>query len=103
MLALRAVAEAYGGSGLGLLNPFAKGDSTTSVGTVVSTTQKDAAAVGSGLSGLAKLEGELTSATFWKRIGVGALGVGLAITGIILFVVTSKTGEKTIGTAAEAV
>jgi hypothetical protein len=49
------------------------------------------------------LESELTSATFWKRIGVGALGVGLVITGIILFTVTSKTGEKTIDTATKAV
>jgi hypothetical protein len=55
------------------------------------------------ISGLVKLESELTSATFWKRIGVGALGVGLVITGIILFTVTSKTGEKTIDTATKAV
>jgi len=54
------------------------------------------------VSGLIKLEGELTSATFWKRIGVGALGVGLAITGIVIFIATSKTGEKTISTGEKA-
>jgi hypothetical protein len=31
------------------------------------------------------------------------LGVGLAITGIVIFIATSKTGEKTIDTAAGAV
>jgi len=56
----------------------------------------------SAASSLGSLEANLTSGTFWKRIGVGALGVGLAITGIVIFIATSKTGEKTISTGEKA-
>jgi hypothetical protein len=55
-----------------------------------------------GSGGLSTIESDLSSSSFWKRIGVGALGVGLAITGIILFVATSKTGEKTINAGEKA-
>jgi hypothetical protein len=65
--------------------------------------KKVGSVVTGSVSGLLKIEGDLSSASFWKRIGVGTLGVGLAITGVILFVVTSKTSANTIGTAAKAV
>lgn len=85
------------------LEPVPLGVSTGAAVTVVNhDADSTVDAVGNSLSGLAKLESELTSATFWKRIGVGALGVGLVITGIVIFVATSKTGEKTIGGAEKA-
>ena len=61
-----------------------------------------ASAVSGAVGGLSTIESDLSSASFWKRIGVGTLGVGLIITGIIIFVATSKTGEKTIGEAGKA-
>jgi hypothetical protein len=56
-----------------------------------------------GSGGLSTIEADLSSSAFWKRIGVGFLGGSLIIGGVILFVVTSKTGEKTVDTAAKAV
>ena len=51
----------------------------------------------SGLSGLEQgvndLLGDLTSASWWKRVGLFVLGVGFVVGGIVLFVSTTKTGQ----------
>ena len=55
------------------------------------------------VGGLTTIESNLASGSFWKRLGVGSLGVGLVVGGVILFTVTSKTGQKTIETAGGVV
>lgn len=51
---------------------------------------------------LGKLLGDLTSAAWWKRVGVFALGVALIGGGLILFVSTTKTGKQLEHDAGEA-
>lgn len=65
--------------------------------------------VGGSLTGLSGLEagidallGDLTSSAFWQRIGIFVLGVGFVIGGLILFVSTTKTGQKVESDAAVA-
>lgn len=53
-------------------------------------------------SGTAKLLGDITSATFWKRVGVFTGGLGLVVGGVVLFVVTSKPGQKAVETVSGA-
>jgi murein DD-endopeptidase MepM/ murein hydrolase activator NlpD len=58
-----------------------------------------------GIGGVAgefsKVASKLSSFQFWLRVGEFALGLGLLVGGLALFVATSKEGEKAIGTAAE--
>jgi hypothetical protein len=49
----------------------------------------------SALSGVEAVAGDLTSATWWHRIGIGVLGVALVGTGLLVFFAGSKTGQKT--------
>ena len=49
----------------------------------------------------AKIASTLSSYKFWLRVGEFALGLGLLVGGLVLFVATSKEGEKAIGTAAD--
>jgi hypothetical protein len=65
----------------------------------------------SGLADIAKVFaaffGAITNAQFWKRIGIGALGVGLVIVAIMVFTDTSpgdvvEAGSKAAGGAAVA-
>lgn len=55
------------------------------------------ASVTSDLSALPKLLGELGSAAFWKRIGIGAAGVVLIIGGIVVFLSSTKTAHAVEG------
>lgn len=55
-------------------------------------------AAGAALSPLETLEKDLTSAAFWKRIGVGAGGVALMIFGLVVVLSQTKAG----GDAANA-
>lgn len=54
-----------------------------------------------GISGLAALEGEaatilgdLGNPSWWKRLGIGALGVALVVGGLILFIANTGEGKK---------
>ena len=51
---------------------------------------------------LGKLLGELTSAGFWKRVGVFALGGALVIGGIVVFLQSTKPVQAAEGVAAHA-
>jgi hypothetical protein len=53
------------------------------------------------LSSITTLTGDLTSATWWHRIGIGVLGVALVGTGLLVFFAGSKTGQKTATDVAE--
>jgi hypothetical protein len=46
-----------------------------------------------GLSGLAGIENALTSASFWKRVGVFAAGLGLMGVGLVIVLGQSKTAQ----------
>jgi hypothetical protein len=67
-----------------------------------------AAAVGGGLdavAGAATLFSDLTSAAFWKRIGVFTAGAALVIVGGVVFFLSTKPGQEVTevaGTAALA-
>ena len=58
--------------------------------------------VSSTAGGAAKILGDLSSASFWKRVGIFAAGGTLVLGGVVLFVVTSKGGQKAIETATGA-
>ena len=51
---------------------------------------------------LTKLLGELTSAAFWKRVGVFALGGALVIGGIVVFLQSTKPVQAAEGAVAHA-
>ncbi len=53
-------------------------------------------------SSLGTALGDLTSSSWWTRIGIGFLGGALVIGGIIIFISTSNTGKKLESTAATA-
>lgn len=68
-----------------------------------------AGAIGSAVGGVTGLEnaastilGDVSSAAFWKRIGIFTAGGVLVIAGIALFVSTTKTGQKVESDAAVA-
>jgi hypothetical protein len=44
---------------------------------------------------------KLTSAAFWQRVGMGALGVGLFVAGLVVFFDSTATGKKTVGDATD--
>ena len=58
-------------------------------------------AAGSAAQEFATIATKLSSYQFWLRVGEFALGLGLLVGGLALFVATSKEGEKAIGTAAD--
>jgi hypothetical protein len=64
------------------------------------------AGVFSGLTGLETgvddLLGKIDSGAWWKRVGIFALGIGLVVGGIVLFVSTTDTGQEVKSDAAVA-
>jgi len=52
-----------------------------------------------GVAGLGTLVGDLTSGTWWKRIGIGAGGIALIIGGTVLFLSQTQAGKQAIGVA----
>lgn len=50
-------------------------------------------------SGLAKLLGTITSVAFWKRVGLGVLGVAFLVIGIVFILSETKVGQ-TVESAA---
>jgi len=52
-----------------------------------------------GVAGLGTLVGDLTSGTWWKRIGIGAGGIALIIGGTVLFISQTQAGKQAIGVA----
>jgi hypothetical protein len=64
------------------------------------------AATATGLGGveasLGTLLTDFTTAAFWQRLGIFVLGVAFVIGGVVLFVSTTKTGEKVESDALEA-
>lgn len=54
------------------------------------------------LAALGSIAGALDSTAFWKRLGIGLLGVVFIGGGIILFVSTTKTGQRVESDAATA-
>jgi hypothetical protein len=54
------------------------------------------------ISGTTGIVEDVTSPTWWKRIGVGALGVVLVVGGVVLFISTTGEGKKIEETAATA-
>ena len=73
----------------GLVNPF--GDLTSGLG-----------GVANGVAGLGTLVGDLTSGTWWRRIGIGAGGIALIIGGTVLFLSQTQAGKQVIGAATTA-
>lgn len=55
----------------------------------------------SALGEFATIATKLSSYQFWLRVGEFALGLGLLVGGLVLFVATSKEGSKAIGTAED--
>jgi hypothetical protein len=53
-------------------------------------------------AGLETVLGDLTSSSWWKRVGLFTLGVVFIFTGIVLFVSTTQTGQKVESEAAVA-
>lgn len=73
--------------------------------------QAAAKGVGSGVAGVvtgaagwtvaaAKVLGELGSATFWKRVGIGATGIALVVGGGVIFLSTTKPVQEGAKAAA---
>lgn len=56
----------------------------------------------SDISSVDGLVTEITSAHFWDRVGLGALGVGLFAIGLVIFFASSDTGQKATSEAASA-
>ena len=50
---------------------------------------------------LATIASTLSSYKFWLRVGEFTWDLGLLVGGLVLFIATSKEGEKAIGTAAD--
>lgn len=55
-----------------------------------------------GVAGLGTLVGDLTSGTWWRRIGIGAGGIALIIGGTVLFLSQTQAGKQVIGAATTA-
>ena len=55
-----------------------------------------------GVAGLGTLVGDLTSGTWWRRIGIGAGGIALIIGGTVLFLSQTQAGKQAIGAATQA-
>lgn len=63
---------------------------------------EDAAGVGGTLTGLAGIESTLTNGSWWKRLGIGAIGVILVLIGILLILHEQvSTGGQAAATVAE--
>jgi hypothetical protein len=73
--------------------PLAPGVSGVNVGGGVSLSWE---------SGLTTLLGDLTSSSFWQRVGIFSLGVVFIVGGLVLFISTTKTGQKVESDAAVA-
>ena len=75
------------------------GQAASAVGGVASSA---VSAVTSPLSAIGTLATDLSSAAFWKRIGVVALGGALLVIGGVVFFESTPTGRKVTGDAASA-
>ena len=88
-----AVANPSGGPSVGTLASGAAGAAAGAAGS----------AVGSVLpAGLTSILGDLSSATFWERLGLFALGFVLTIGGLGLFLADTKAGKEVGSVAALA-
>jgi hypothetical protein len=81
------------GPGIGSIPAAVVGLGTTAASSVLDA---------EGLGGLGTLLGDLTSGTFWKRIGVFSLGAALTLVGLAVFISTTKPGQKATSDAAVA-
>jgi hypothetical protein len=61
------------------------------------------AATGGAAGGLSTLLGDLTSASWWLRVGMGALGVFLFLVGLAGFISTTQPGQAAKSDAGAAV
>jgi hypothetical protein len=68
--------------------------SSDAVGSAIQGAATAAADATSWTAELEKLLSDLTSASWWKRVGLFSGGLGLIIGGIVLFISTTKTGEQ---------
>jgi hypothetical protein len=86
---LRGHPGAVTGGGINIPNPL---NPVAAVGSGL-------ASVGKDFAGAAKILGDLGSASFWKRIGIGAAGLALIVGGLVLFIATTgpaKTVESAV-------
>lgn len=81
----------------GLLQQAEQGVATTGT-----TAEKAAKAATAWTGELGTLLGDLTSANWWKRVGVFVGGLTLVAAGIVIFISTTKTGQKVESDALEA-
>ncbi len=55
-----------------------------------------------GLGGLGTIIGDISSVTWWERVGLFVLGATVFVIGLVVFIATSKTGQQVRGEAAQA-
>lgn len=92
--------QAFGGNWLGpILNPPGTGAITSASNAATGAITGAASGALGGISGLGTLVGDLTSGTWWKRIGIGAGGIALIIGGTVLFLSQTQAGKQAIGVA----
>lgn len=85
--------QPFGGPGsTGLITPLIA-DALGPLGLATGATTADGVNPISDVNGLIT---EITSAHFWERVGLGVLGVGLFVTGLIVFFASTDTGKKAI-------
>jgi len=78
------------------------GDVANAVGGAVSTVAGAVVNAIPGVSTVSSVGGlitDITSPTFWKRIGMGAFGVGLFVIGMVVFFEGTDTGQKVTSSA----
>jgi len=95
--------QAFGGNWLNpILNPPGTGAITSASKAATGAITGAASGALSGVAGLGTLVGDLTSGTWWKRIGIGAGGIALIIGGTVLFISQTEAGKKLTGAAVTA-